>query len=385
MFSYILPWYLRKTYNVTEFEFVNVERLRESLRAGHGVLLMPNHCRDEDGLMLGMLSIKVKQWFYYMSSWHVFKMNRTNAFLLPRLGLFSVYREGPDRGSVKMSVDILAHAERPLVIFPEGYLARTNDRLGELMDGAALTARAAARKRAQIAPSGKVVIHPVALRYHFLGDIDVAVAEVLDQIEARLNSPPSRDLPSRERILKVGEALLTLKEIEYLGRAQTGSLASRLSHLIQSILVPLEVECLGQQHNDTVQSRVRRLRIAIVPGLLKAGITKAERERCWRHLAGVYLAQQLDNYPPDYLSNNPTPERLLETIERFEEDVTDKVTPHGPLRVTISVGEAIEVSPAREGRAHDDQILRGVERQLREMLGLAPEVAQQAAVPKRSA
>jgi hypothetical protein len=62
---------------------------------------------------------------------------------------------------------------------------------------------------------------------------------------------------------------------------------------------------------------------------------------------------------------------MLETIERFEEGLTDKVRVHGPLHVTVTVGEAIEVSGAREGRGTGvDPILEKVEGQLEAMLGI---------------
>ena len=38
----------------------------------------------------------------------------------------------------------------------------------------------------------------------------------------------------------------------------------------------------------------------------------------------------------------PTPERLLETVERYEEDLTDAARPHSPIHAVISVGEAME-------------------------------------------
>ena len=69
-------------------------------------------------------------------------------------------------------------------------------------------------------------------------------------------------------------------------------------------------------------------------------------------------------------TSNPLPERLLETVERFEEDLTDHVRVHGPLHATITVGEAIEVPPSRENRGGDDPLMEQIEKQLREMLGL---------------
>jgi 1-acyl-sn-glycerol-3-phosphate acyltransferase len=372
LLQHVLPWFLRRSYGIKHWEINGVERLEASLRAGHGILLLPNHCRDEDGLVLGLLARQVQVWFFYMASWHVLKMDALKGFFMPRLGCFSVYREGTDRASVKTAVDLLTTTSRPLVVFAEGYLSRTNDRLNSLMEGTAFLARAAAKKRAQHNPPSQVVIHPVGLRYRFLGQIETAVAQVVDELETRLGWPTSRSLPPRERLVRMGEALLAKKEIEYLGHAQTGPLPERQLRLIHAVIAPIEEEWLGgKRENETVQARVRSLRAVIVPGLAKGDLGEAERKRRWRQLAGIYLAQQLDNYPPDYLAGNPPDERLLETAERFEEDVTDRVSPHGPLAVTITVGEAIPVPPD-QGRAAEGLLLREIERQLREMLGIKP-------------
>ncbi len=371
--SKALPWFIRKNYGVAEYEYQHLDRLRTSLRAGHGIVLMPNHCRDEDGLVMGMLSCKVGRWFYYMSSWHVFKMDPFKAFVLPRLGLYSVYREGADRASVKTSIELLSHTSRPLVIFPEGFLARTNDRLGPLMDGPAFIARAAARKRAQAHPPSQVVIHPVAIRYHLRGPLESSVAPVLADLETRLQLPDGAKLPLAERVDNIGEALLARQETEHLGTPQSGPLPPRRLRLIEALLVPLESAWLDGTHpHEPVQARVRQLRAAIVPGLAARNLDEHERRRRWKHLADIYLAQQLDNYPADYLSGNPPPERLLETIERYEEDLTDKLRPFVPLKVSVTIGEAIVVNPAREARGGDDPLLREIDHQLRAMLGLTP-------------
>jgi hypothetical protein len=61
-------------------------------------------------------------------------------------------------------------------------------------------------------------------------------------------------------------------------------------------------------------------------------------------------------------------DRLLEMIERFEEDLTDKVTVHGALKVIIEVGEAIEVSPERDRSAEVDPLMLQLEEGLQGML-----------------
>jgi hypothetical protein len=85
-------------------------------------------------------------------------------------------------------------------------------------------------------------------------------------------------------------------------------------------------------------------------------------------LADIYLAQQLALYPPDYLSADPTPERLLETVERFEEDLTDSARVHAPIRAVVDIGEAIEVSPERARSADGDPLMSAIRTQLETML-----------------
>jgi hypothetical protein len=371
LLGHYVPHLLRKKYALGKVECLHSERLKQSLADGHGILLAPNHCRDEDPLVMGILCRCVRSPFFIMASWHVFMQDRLSAFLLRRAGAFSIYREGIDRGAVNTAVEILESARRPLVIFPEGLVSRTNDHLNELLDGTALIARSAAKKRAKLDPPGKVVVHPIALRYRFLGDIQAAVETVLDDIETRLTWQKQSGLPMLERIYKTGGALLALKELEYLGEARNGDVAERLSVLIDAILLPLEKQWLDAQHpTDTVPTRVKRLRSAILPDMTKNEIDEPERQVRWKQLADLYLAQQLAHYPPDYVRSNPSPERLLETVERFDEDLTDKVRLLGPMEATITVGEAIEVSPQRESRGSSDPLMDQIEAQLNSMLGI---------------
>ena len=62
------------------------------------------------------------------------------------------------------------------------------------------------------------------------------------------------------------------------------------------------------------------------------------------------------------------PERVLETVERFEEDFTDQSETHAPLDCTIKVGEAIEVNPKRDRRAASDPITDAMACQIQGMI-----------------
>jgi 1-acyl-sn-glycerol-3-phosphate acyltransferase len=362
------PHYMRRVYGVTQVECLHGDRLRQSVKAGHGVMITPNHCRDEDPLVLAPLSASANTPFFFMASWHAFMQSRRMAFLLRRGGVFSIYREGIDRTAVNTAIDILESAERPLVIYPEGYLARTNDVINDFFDGVSLMARTAAKRRAKKDANAKVVIHPVAIRYKFQGDITAAAEKILTMIEKRLTWS-RQNLPLFERIHKIGGALLALKELEYLGQADNGEIAPRLKKLTNAILDPLEIEWLKETYDDSVVARVKRLRSAILPDMTTGELEEKEKDRRWKQLADIYLANQLFHYPPDYLAANPTTDRILETIERMEEDLTDKITVHGEIHATVTVGEAIEVTGDRQ-RGGSDPILEQIRSQLESMLGI---------------
>ena len=364
-----LPRYLNWTWGVERAEYRGVDSLRRSIAAGHGILLAANHPRPCDPLVIGLLSKQLDRAFYAMASWHMFlEGGRLRGWLANRLGAFSVHRWGMDREALKAAIKILVAARRPLIIFAEGHVTRTNDRMTTLLDGTAFIARSAAKQRALTTPPGQVIVHPVALKYFFEGNLMASVAPVLSDIEVRLSWRPQRELSLEDRITRIGNALLALKEIEYLGEPRPGPVGQRLQTLIDFILQPLEREWLGGRRGPAVVERVKLLRSAIVPGLMSEALSQVERERRWLQLADIYLAQQLACYPADYLAGHPTPERILETVERFEEDLTDVARIHRPLRVVLQVGEALEVSAARERGGGEDPLMVQLDQRLRGMI-----------------
>lgn len=368
-----LPWFLRRNHGLERIELRGADKLRASLEAGHGVFLAPNHARPGDPMVIGLLTAQLGWPCYCVASWHVFASRpRWQQWFIRRLGTFSIHRWGMDREALKACITILTEAKRPLLLFPEGLITRTNDKLGTLLDGAAFIARSAAKQRAKSSPPGQVVIHPIGIRYLFDGDVDQAAGAVLDDIEPRLTWQRQHHLPLVERILKLGAGLLSLKEIEYLGSAQSGPLQDRLRRLCNHILDPLERQWLNGAQSAPVVERVKKLRTAILPDLTNGELPEAESESRWRQLADCYLAQQLDCYPGDYLTGNITVDRILETVERFEEDLSDAARIHRPMRVIVSVDNAIPVEPDRP--RGDDPLMAQLELRLQRMVAeLQPE------------
>ena len=375
LFRFMLPGHLRKVHGITEWDIRGIDRLKESMNAGHGILLCPNHCRPSDPMAMGLINIAADCHTHSMASWHVFKQTRLQTFISHRLGAFSIYREGMDRLALNTAVEIVTEATRPLIVFPEGVISRCNDHLLSLMDGTAFIARTAAKKRAKLDPGSKVVIHPVALRYEFMGDITESVGPVLDEIERRLSWKPHTSDDLRTRLSRIGRALLALKELQYTDKIHDGNPYDRLEVLINSILEPREVEWLGGPREGTVVHRVKSLRSAILPDMVAKEVDDAERDRRWSHLADLYTAQQLSLYPRGYVDENSAPERIMETIERFEEDLTDQTKVHSPIKLHMDVGEPIAVDSKRP-RGEVDPVMTQLREQLTGMIGsLGDEIA----------
>ena len=360
--------WLRRAEGIVEHEIRNADRLKKSLQAGHGVMLTPNHCRYADPIILGWLAKEVGCHVYAMASWHLFHQSRFVSWAIRKMGGFSVYREGVDRQAIDTAIATLVDAQRPLIVFPEGAVSRTNDRLHAMLDGVAFIARTAAKKRARADSAQRVVVHPVAIKYLYQGDIREAAEPVLDEIEKRFTWRSHDSLSLMQRIARVGSGLLALKEIEVFARPQDGSLHDRLTRLADGLLQPLEQEWLGAEQEGPVVPRVKALRMRILPDMVNQRIDSAERQRRWRHLADVYLAQQVSCYPADYLVQLPSVDRVLETIERFEEDLFFKVRVHGKLKAVIDVLEPIEVATKRDRSATVDPLMEEIRTSLSDRL-----------------
>jgi 1-acyl-sn-glycerol-3-phosphate acyltransferase len=355
MMAPFISWLIRKDHGITQTEFHGLEILSEAVKAGRAVVLAPNHCRPPDPMVVALGAKKAGTYIYTVASWHLFKQNWLQSFLLPRLGVFSIYREGLDRESLKCCVDILTRGQRPLLLFPEGVINRTNDRLGEFLEGLGMVARLGAKQR----EDKEVLILPVALRYIFAGDLAASVRPVLDELESRLSWSRRADFSLRQRIDRIAEALLALKEIEYLGQPQSGTSEERIAKLTDCILSPHEQLWLKGGRSGPTKSRVKALRIAVMPTLLKEGTPDETKELIWSALRDVYLAQQLGNYSTEYFSHKATETQIIETVEKFEEDLKDRVRIFRPMHTCMTVLDPIVVGAQEKDQSGIVDRVRG--------------------------
>lgn len=348
-----------------------MDLLRDSMKQGHSILLTPNHPRMADPGVMCYLARHTPCNFYAMASWHLFNQGWFTRLSIRLMGAFSVNREGLDRHAIDEAIEILQTAERPLLIFPEGTTSRTNDRLMALMEGPAFIARSAAKRRLK-ADGGTVVVHPIGIKYVYQGsqsDFETTCDAALSKLEKDcLSWTPNHDMPLVERLIKVGNGLLTLKELQY-GIAETADTHRlRQDDMVNHLLDPLEKEWLGEKQNDGIAIRIKNLRMKIFPEMARNELEPAERKRRWKQLEETYLAQQIDCYPENYVVAIPSVDRILETIEKFEEDITGDCTVHGQLKAIIDVCEPIEVSTQRVRGVSEDPLMTAIRTSLESKL-----------------
>ena len=370
----LIDWHLRRKEGVISYECRRTERLADSLRRGDAVLLAPNHCRYADPIVLGWLARSTDTFVYAMASWHLFNRNAWQSFAMRRMGGFSIYREGPDRQSLDTAIRILERAERPLILFPEGTTNRTNDVLKPLLDGVTFIARSAARRREK-QTGGRVVIHPIGIKYLCHGDFRPWAEGQLHELERRISWRLPRGRSVLDRTLRLAEAMLSLKEIEAFGRSQSGDLPRRRDRLMLRLLADAEaLLAITPDPDDSIRDRVRKIRTEAAtrhfsanPWRVEAGEVASELEDA---VAAADLAQFLLSFPDRYLQpGQVTDTRIVETIQRIQEVVVGKASDTMPLHAVIEVDEAIAVPPEKAPRGQADPLLAELESRLAGMLG----------------
>src|SRR5437764_5494688 len=108
---------------------------------------------------------------YFMAAWQVFLAHRgIDGWVMQRFGAFSVDREGCDRRAMRQATELLTSGQS-LVVFPEGEIYHTNERLTPLREGVAFMAVSAQRDLEKQKSDAQVWVVPTAIRYKYDNDI----------------------------------------------------------------------------------------------------------------------------------------------------------------------------------------------------------------------
>jgi len=328
-------------------EFRGLEHLRAAVAAGNGVLIAPNHCTYSDPYLLYDAADRAGTEAYFMTAWQVFGQSFwLKRYLLQKHGVFTVDRDGADRRAFRTAVEILQRRPEPLVVFPEGEMYHLGDQITPFQEGAAAMAIAAARKTDR-----PIVCLPCGLKYHHLADPTPQMAGLMDRLEEALHWRPRPDLSLVDRIYRLAEGALALKEIEHAGTVTPGPLPERLAKLSDHVLQRLE-ERHQLPATGKVPERIKRIRRHVLGKLAKDELPADEETSLGRDLDDLFLIVQLFCYPGDYVSRRPTLERISETLDKLEEDVLNVplAKPRVPRGAIVALGEPIVVDAAAAGK-----------------------------------
>ncbi len=328
----------------------NAEVIRQTVNSNSGVLITPNHAVHYDAPALYLAADTIDQPLFFMTAWQVFAMsNRFERWAMQRLGCFSIDREGNDRQAFKQAVHTLREEAHPLVIFPEGDIYHTTDYVTPFREGAAGIALTAAKKA-----SRPIAAIPCAIKFWYTEDPSAELEQAMQSLEQRLHlrTDPSRELV--ERIHRMAEAALALKELDYLGCTRSGKLRERVGYLAEAVLSAIEARHALAVRDRAIPARVKVVRQKVIDELEdREDAAKAEPSEVAKLAADMddlFFVMQLYSYPGDYLVEQPSLERLAETIDKFEEDILGLEYPmvRARRRAVVRFGEPMTVERVGE-------------------------------------
>ena len=361
----------RHAEHIHDVEIRGIEHLQAALSAGHGVLITPNHCTFSDPFLLHDAvdrlgtDNRLRTGAYFMTAWQVFGQGSWLKQQMLRMhGAFSVDRDGADLQAFRTAIEILQHRPQPLVLFPEGEMYHLGDRITPFHEGAAAIAIAAARKSDR-----PVVCLPCALKYYYLHDPTTKLAELLNRLEAALFWRPRPDLSFVDRIYRLAEGVLSLKEIEHLGSTSTGPLPERLTRLSNDILSRLEARHRLPSEGK-LPDRVKRVRRHVVARLADQTTDVTVKALLRSDLDDLFLVVQLFCYPGDYVAQQPTLERIAETLDKLEEDIfrVPLATHRAPRAAIVSFGEAIPIEKSGDKKNAATRLTEQLEERVQSLL-----------------
>ncbi len=355
-----------KYHRLMEIEIRGLENLRQCIARKQGILITPNHSSHADPSVVYRVADQLKTPLYFMAAWQIFlRASWIRRLVLRQHGCFSVDREGTDIRAFRQAVEILQHESYPLVIFPEGAIYHINKHVTPFRDGPAAIALMA-RKHSE----RPVVCIPCGIRYQYISSPLEELLELMDRLEEQILWRPKHNLILRKRIYQFAEAILGLKEKEYLGQARPGTLPERIQALAEHILQQLEKRSGIETRAANLPERVKACRRHTIQRMENLELSEQEHHQAIVDLDDLFVVTQLFSYPGTYVSKRPALEDMAEMLDKFEEDILKRPTAtiRGTRRAVIAFGEPIPIEPDRAGRDQTHALTEKLEQRVQALL-----------------
>ncbi|MBI85241.1 MAG: glycerol acyltransferase [Planctomycetaceae bacterium] len=372
---------LRHEQQLIRIRAQGVEHLERSLAAGYGVLITPNHSAHYDWAALYSVADQIRQPLYFLTAWQVFATsNWFHRWLMQRIGCFSIDRENSDHQAYRKATQILREEPHPLVVFPEGDIYHINDRTTPFHEGAASIALGAARRA-----SRPIVMLPCAIKFWYIDDPGKQMERSMARLEQHLHLGQPSNMSLLDRIYRLAQSVMAIKELKYAGRVGSGTFRQRTTQLMEHILNRLEAEHSLDAIAAPTPVRVQRLRRLLTANMGCTQNAESTTRRV-RQLEDLFFVIQLFSYPDNYLGKHPTIERLAETMDKLEEDILTKPLPsiRGRRRAVIQFGEPIRVGQHMKRNSHVRNLTKKLQRNVQSLLDEMNETKHHCAVAGKS-
>ena len=330
-----------------------LDAVREICEGGGSILYVVNHPSHSDPQFMGEVHRVLGTPSTFMAAYDVFLRSSSQAWLMQKLGCFSIDREGGDRKAISEAIRILREGELALTIFPEGNVYLMNDRVTPFLDGPAFIALKAQQMLAK--EDGEVWIVPVSLKFTHLADVREKVWRQLVKLAGQSGYAGLLD-PSApvDSVVSVGSHLLA----QYLGDRSSSNLTTDLTSrkpeeirdtllgVVKSLVSELEEKLELESDPDVfIVDRVRKARSRIHQIVLSEGSEELVDEEKIRLLSDqAMLSFRILAYVLPYLNQDPTLDRYAETVERLHEDFHSKAArPLGRRKAMAKVGDPFSV------------------------------------------
>ena len=250
LIAWLLRWHNRLRYlpavlKIERVEVSGLEALRQLRQRGDRLLLLPNHPTHADAAIFVEAARQAKLVPQFMAAYDVFLRSRRDAFVMQRLGSFSVDREGSDQRAMKQAMASLMAGRYALTIFPEGNVYLENDRVTPFHDGAAFLAVRAAKELEKRPGGARVLAVPISIKATFAEDVRPVLKRLLQETAATLGCEPLDTLRPLEALRHVGTAALrrNLKQRD-IAYDERDDLPSLIEHTAERVLDKLPCDLL---------------------------------------------------------------------------------------------------------------------------------------------
>ena len=338
---------LPRTLKVDRVNVSGHDILHSCRQPGDRLLFLPNHSTHADAAVFIEALSQVGLTSQMMAAYDVFLRSRLDAWVMQKMGAFSVDREGSDQRAMKQAAAVLARGKHALTIFPEGNVFLRNDLVTPFNDGAAFIALRTAKELAK--QDARILAVPVSIKLTHLTDCRRELVSQLRLLASALELPTQdielNQLP-RELIVRIGSSAIRRNLTQRgLTAPDTDDLAELIAFSAGAVLNDLESKLdITPKSDATLIDRVRNARRVIHE-------VRTDESRIADHGAALTWADQamlafrIASYLPDYIAKKPTLDRVSETIEKIIEDVrSEMIEPFAPRRAFVHFNTPIPLN-----------------------------------------